>query len=63
MRGRPFTVPVEGGEIGSWVNGSGLPVLLLHAGPAVSFLPDTGHFPWMDQPGCVRAALGRLVTA
>jgi pimeloyl-ACP methyl ester carboxylesterase len=37
MRGRPFTVPVEGGEIAGWVNGSGLPVLLLHGGPGLSF--------------------------
>jgi pimeloyl-ACP methyl ester carboxylesterase len=32
-----LSVPVEGGEIAGWVNGSGLPVLLLHGGPGLSF--------------------------
>jgi hypothetical protein len=47
MRGRPVSVPVEGGEIGG----------------CVEVAPDAGHFPWMDQPGCVRAGMARLVTA
>ena len=24
-------------------------------------VPAAGHFPWLDEPGCVRAALNRLV--
>ena len=44
----PINVPVAGGEIVGWVEGTGLPVLLLHGGPvgyeylgglAAEFLP------------------------
>jgi pimeloyl-ACP methyl ester carboxylesterase len=26
----------------------------------ITIVPDAGHFPWHEQPGCVRAALARL---
>ncbi|HSC03029.1 MAG TPA: hypothetical protein VLC49_06910 [Solirubrobacteraceae bacterium] len=26
-------------------------------------VPAAGHFPWFEQPGCVRAALARLIPA
>jgi pimeloyl-ACP methyl ester carboxylesterase len=29
-------------------------------GSWVDVVPDAGHFPWHEQPGCVRAALQRL---
>ena len=29
-------------------------------GAWVEIVPDAGHFPWLDAPGCVRAALDRL---
>ena len=38
MRARkPFVVEVTGGKLGGWVVGDGLPVLLLHGGPGLSF--------------------------
>jgi pimeloyl-ACP methyl ester carboxylesterase len=33
----PFTVDVTGGVLGGWICGSGLPVLLLHGGPGLSY--------------------------
>jgi pimeloyl-ACP methyl ester carboxylesterase len=48
MRRTPLIVPVAGGQLVGWVQGSGLPVLLLHGGPvgyeyldglAAEFLP------------------------
>jgi pimeloyl-ACP methyl ester carboxylesterase len=38
MRARkPFMVEVTGGTVGGWVVGDGVPVLLLHGGPGLSF--------------------------
>jgi proline iminopeptidase len=34
---KAFTVEVAGGRLGGWVGGDGLPVLLLHGGPGLSF--------------------------
>jgi pimeloyl-ACP methyl ester carboxylesterase len=34
---KPFTVEVAGGRLGGWVVGDGVPVLLLHGGPGLSF--------------------------
>jgi pimeloyl-ACP methyl ester carboxylesterase len=34
---KPFTVEVTGGRLGGWVIGDGVPVLLLHGGPGLSF--------------------------
>jgi pimeloyl-ACP methyl ester carboxylesterase len=34
---KSFTVEVTGGELGGWVVGYGVPVLLLHGGPGLSF--------------------------
>jgi pimeloyl-ACP methyl ester carboxylesterase len=34
---KPFAVEVTGGRLGGWVVGDGLPVLLLHGGPGLSF--------------------------
>jgi pimeloyl-ACP methyl ester carboxylesterase len=34
---KPFMVEVTGGKLGGWVAGDGLPVLLLHGGPGLSF--------------------------
>ena len=25
-------------------------------------VPDAGHFPWLERPGCVRDALARFTT-
>lgn len=36
MRGEEFSAPVEGGHIGGWVDGDGVPVLALHGGPGMS---------------------------
>ena len=36
MSRRAFQVPVSGGHLGGWVEGSGPPVLLLHGGPGMS---------------------------
>ena len=33
----PFTVEVASGRLGGWVVGDGVPVLLLHGGPGLSF--------------------------
>jgi hypothetical protein len=33
----PFMVEVTGGRLGGWVVGEGVPVLLLHGGPGLSF--------------------------
>jgi pimeloyl-ACP methyl ester carboxylesterase len=30
-------------------------------GAWVDVIPGAGHFPWFEQPGCVRAGLERLV--
>ncbi|MFC7494344.1 MULTISPECIES: alpha/beta fold hydrolase [unclassified Nocardioides] len=30
-------------------------------GAAVDVLPDNGHFPWLEDPGCVRRSLDRLL--
>jgi pimeloyl-ACP methyl ester carboxylesterase len=30
-------------------------------GASVEVVPDAGHFPWFERPGCVRAALRRLM--
>ena len=32
-----FTVEAAGGELGGWVRGDGVPVLLLHGGPGLSY--------------------------
>ena len=37
MRGKSFTVPVAGGQVSGWVDGAGVPVLLLHGGPGLSY--------------------------
>jgi pimeloyl-ACP methyl ester carboxylesterase len=37
MRGQSFTTPVEGGQVSGWVDGAGVPVLLLHGGPGLSY--------------------------
>jgi pimeloyl-ACP methyl ester carboxylesterase len=29
---------------------------------SLTVLGDAGHFPWIERPGCVNAALGRVVT-
>jgi len=29
----------------------------------LAVVPGAGHFPWFEQPGCVRAALARLIPA
>lgn len=34
---KAFTVEVAGGRLGGWVGGDGVPVLLLHGGPGLSF--------------------------
>lgn len=43
----PFTVEVTGGALGGWICGSGLPVLLLHGGPGLSYeyLGELGEEP------------------
>jgi proline iminopeptidase len=33
----PFTVAVTGGRLGGWIAGDGVPVLLLHGGPGLSY--------------------------
>jgi proline iminopeptidase len=30
-------------------------------GAAVDVIPDNGHFPWLEDPGCVRRSLDRLL--
>jgi pimeloyl-ACP methyl ester carboxylesterase len=30
-------------------------------GAWVELVDDAGHFPWLERPGCVKAALDRLV--
>lgn len=30
-------------------------------GAAVDVVPGSGHFPWLEDPGCVRRSLGRLL--
>jgi pimeloyl-ACP methyl ester carboxylesterase len=37
MRGREFSAPVDGGHVDGWVTGEGLPVLILHGGPGLSY--------------------------
>jgi pimeloyl-ACP methyl ester carboxylesterase len=37
MRGKSLTVPVAGGQVSGWVDGAGVPVLLLHGGPGLSY--------------------------
>jgi pimeloyl-ACP methyl ester carboxylesterase len=32
-------------------------------GAAVDVLPGNGHFPWLEDPGCVRRSLDRLLTS
>lgn len=34
----------------------------LSARASLTVLGDAGHFPWIERPGCVNAALGRVVT-
>ena len=37
MRGDAFTAAVDGGQVSGWVVGDGVPVLLLHGGPGMSY--------------------------
>jgi pimeloyl-ACP methyl ester carboxylesterase len=32
-------------------------------GAWIDIVPDAGHFPWFERPGCIRTALDRLATA
>ena len=32
-------------------------------GATVDVLPANGHFPWLEQPGCVRLSLDLLLAA
>ena len=37
MRGDVFTAAVDGGQVSGWVAGNGVPVLMLHGGPGMSY--------------------------
>lgn len=37
MRGEAFSVAVPGGHVDGWVDGDGVPVLMLHGGPGLSY--------------------------
>jgi proline iminopeptidase len=41
---------------------SSLETAALIPGAVTEIIPDAGHFPWLDRPGAVRAALETLVT-
>jgi pimeloyl-ACP methyl ester carboxylesterase len=32
-----------------------------HIGAVVDVLPANGHFPWLEDPGCVRRSLDMLI--